>query len=91
MWTALKKQKATRAAGATGAPPASLKAFVPAVLLGILLTTAGGGLSCLSSGYLPTFMKLVNHVKPTDLGLVLSAPSYGIDPRTSSASSPASA
>ena len=77
MWTALQKEKATRAAGATGAPP-SLRVFVPAVLLGIVLTTAGGGLSYLTSGYLPTFMKLVNHVEPTDLGLVLSASALAV-------------
>lgn len=73
MWLALQQHTASgaaRAAPAAAAP--SLKAFVPAVLLGILLTTAGGGLSYLTSGYLPTFMKLVNHVKPTDLGLILS-------------------
>jgi MHS family proline/betaine transporter-like MFS transporter len=49
-----------------------LSQFVPVILLSVLLTTAGGGLSYLTSGYLPTFMKLVNHVQPTALGLILS-------------------
>ena len=73
MWEALQ-----RAPGQPGALPAPvqagprLAAFVPAILLGIVLTTAGGGLSYLTSGYLPTFMKLVNHVAPRDLGMILS-------------------
>ena len=54
------------------APAARLGAFVPVVLLCIVLTTCGGGLSYLTSGYLPTFMKLVNHVKPKELGQILS-------------------
>ncbi len=80
MWVALQKEKASgKSTAANPAPaPASLKAFVPAVLLGILLTTAGGGLSYLTSGYLPTFMKLVNHVKPTDLGLILSGSALAV-------------
>lgn len=53
-------------------PASRLGAFTPSVLLGIVLTTAGGGLSYLTSGYLPTFMKLVNHVPPKDMGLILS-------------------
>jgi len=78
MWAALQKEKAAARAAAANMAPTSLKAFVPAVLLGILLTTAGGGLSYLTSGYLPTFMKLVNHVKPTDLGLILSASALAV-------------
>jgi MFS transporter, MHS family, proline/betaine transporter len=78
MWVALQKQKASTQIEASSPAPASLKSFVPAVLLGILLTTAGGGLSYLTSGYLPTFMKLVNHVKPTDLGLILSGSALAV-------------
>ncbi len=80
MWVALQKEKPTSAAAAANPAhsPPGLKAFLPAVLLGILLTTAGGGLSYLTSGYLPTFMKLVNHVKPTDLGLILSCSAIAV-------------
>jgi MFS family permease len=39
----------------------------------VLLTLTGGGLSYLTSGYLPTFLKIVNHVPHTTLGLILSA------------------
>jgi len=78
MWVALQQEKASRKLAASNPVPSSLKAFVPAVLLGIVLTTAGGGLSYLTSGYLPTFMKLVNHVKPTDLGLILSGSALAV-------------
>ncbi|HEY4353581.1 MAG TPA: MFS transporter [Paraburkholderia sp.] len=39
----------------------------------VLLTLTGGGLSYLTSGYLPTFLKIVNNVPHTTLGLILSA------------------
>ncbi|MBN3849374.1 MULTISPECIES: MFS transporter [Burkholderiaceae] len=38
----------------------------------VLLTLAGGGLSYLTSGYLPTFLKIVNHVPHTTMGMILS-------------------
>jgi MHS family proline/betaine transporter-like MFS transporter len=38
----------------------------------ILLTMAGGGLSYLTSGFLPTFLRLINHVSPDSLGVILS-------------------
>jgi MFS family permease len=38
----------------------------------VLLTLAGGGLSYLTSGYLPTFLKIVNHMPSTELGVILS-------------------
>ncbi len=76
LWEALQRAQAGEAArkspSAPAAPSARLGAFVPVVLLCIVLTSCGGGLSYLTSGYLPTFMKLVNHVKPKDLGQILS-------------------
>ncbi len=72
LWEALAAQ--SHAPGAQPAPggEARLAAFVPVIVLGVVLTMAGGGLSYLTSGYLPTFMKLVNHVRPQDLGRILS-------------------
>ena len=46
--------------------------FLPIVAVCVMLTLAGGGLSYLTSGYLPTVLRLVNHIKPTTLGLILS-------------------
>jgi MFS transporter, MHS family, proline/betaine transporter len=46
--------------------------FFGIIIVGILLTTTGGGLSYLTSGYLPTFLRLVNHVSPDRLGVILS-------------------
>ena len=77
LWEAL--QRGERAAATSAVPAAaSLRQFVPVVLLCIVLTTAGGGLSYLTSGYLPTFMKLVNHVKPQQLGLILSVSALAV-------------
>lgn len=73
MWEALQRDAAnTTARRVPVAARPGLKAFLPAILLGIVLSTAGGGLSYLTSGYLPTFMKLVNHVAPQELGRILS-------------------
>ncbi|AKJ69429.1 hypothetical protein PATSB16_37500 [Pandoraea thiooxydans] len=74
LWEALQQDaKHGRSASPAQAVESSrLGHFMPTILLCIVLTTAGGGLSYLTSGYLPTFMKLVDHVKPTDLGLILS-------------------
>ena len=73
LWEALQRTKPGEVrSAASAAPTARLAAFVPVILLCIVLTTCGGGLSYLTSGYLPTFMKLVNHVKPKDLGQILS-------------------
>ena len=73
LWEALQRAQPGEAARkAPAAPAARLGAFLPVVLLCIVLTTCGGGLAYLTSGYLPTFMKLVNHVKPKDLGWILS-------------------
>ncbi|MBU6257845.1 MAG: MFS transporter [Burkholderiales bacterium] len=77
LWEALQKG-AKEAKGGRGAAPAPateaprLGHYLSIIFLCILLTTAGGGLSYLTSGYLPTFMKLVDHVAPTDLGVILS-------------------
>ncbi|WP_167337727.1 MFS transporter [Paraburkholderia heleia] len=38
----------------------------------VLLALTGGGLSYLTSGYLPTFLKIVNRMPHTTLGLILS-------------------
>ena len=46
--------------------------YLPIVLVGILLTFAGGGLSYLTSGYLPTFLRLVSHEPGTTIGSILT-------------------
>lgn len=71
MWQAL-QQADPQAAQQPDPAGSGLRGYLPVILLGVVLTTAGGGLSYLTSGYLPTFMKLVKHVQPRDLGLMLS-------------------
>lgn len=46
--------------------------YIGIVFVGALLTTAGGGLSYLTSGYLPTFLRLINHVPGDELGIIMS-------------------
>jgi MFS family permease len=46
--------------------------FIGVTLGCVLLTLSGGGLSYLTSGYLPTFLRLVNHLPHTELGFILS-------------------
>ena len=74
LWEAL-QSNAKPARTASQAPAHGLPRlghFTPTIVLCVVLTTAGGGLSYLTSGYLPTFMKLIDHVQPSDLGLILS-------------------
>ncbi|MDE2120792.1 MAG: MFS transporter, partial [Betaproteobacteria bacterium] len=71
MWQALQQVDPRAAPHAAPAGP-GLRGYLPVILLGIVLATAGGGLSYLTSGYLPTFIQLVKHVGPRDLGLMLS-------------------
>ncbi len=74
LWEALQRS----AAPAPAAPRPGLGGFAPTMLLCVVLTGAGGGLSYLTSGYLPTFLKLVNHVPPRSLGLMLSVSALGV-------------
>lgn len=46
--------------------------FIGVLLVGALLATGGGGLSYLTSGYLPTFLRLINHVQADVLGVIMS-------------------
>ncbi len=52
--------------------------YVGIVLVGVALTTTGGGLSYLTSGYLPTFLRLINHVSPDSLGAILSVAAIAV-------------
>lgn len=50
-----------------------LRGGFASVTLGcVLLTLTGGGLSYLTSGYLPTFLKIVNQLPHRELGLIMS-------------------
>ncbi|WHZ11126.1 MAG: L-Proline/Glycine betaine transporter ProP [Burkholderiaceae bacterium] len=77
LWEALQKSAKAKGTGQTRAgseqgETARLSQFFPTIVICIVLTTAGGGLSYLTSGYLPTFMRLVNHIEPTSVGFILS-------------------
>ncbi|MBW4048603.1 MAG: MFS transporter [Proteobacteria bacterium] len=73
MWSELQKGKIGAAAVQKPALPSLIQGgFLGAVIISIFLTMAGGGLSYLTSGYLPTFMRLINHVPPKKLGVILS-------------------
>ncbi len=73
MWDDLQKGKIGLATEQNLALPSLIRGgFLGAVAISIILTMAGGGLSYLTSGYLPTFMRLVNHVPPQKLGVILS-------------------
>jgi MFS transporter, MHS family, proline/betaine transporter len=49
-----------------------IRGYLGILVVGILLSTTGGGLSYLTSGYLPTFLRLINHVGSEALGIILS-------------------
>jgi MFS family permease len=55
-----------------------IRGYIGIVFVGILLTTTGGGLSYLTSGYLPTFLRLINHIRPDALGVILSVAAIAV-------------
>ena len=74
MWERAQSTK-TRENGSTPRKPLRAivrEGYLPVVGVGVLLTLTGGGLSYLTSGYLPTFLRLVTHVPPATLGKILS-------------------
>jgi MFS transporter, MHS family, proline/betaine transporter len=62
MWESIKRTKPSGAEPAKGPLTELIRGYVGIVFVGILLTTTGGGLSYLTSGYLPTFLRLINHI-----------------------------
>jgi MFS family permease len=74
MWESLQKTKPSGGETITRKPLRELMSggYFGILLAAILLTTTGGGLSYLTSGYLPTFMRLINHMSPDRLGVILS-------------------
>lgn len=72
LWVALAAERKHAQAPRRGSLSLIRGGFVGVTLGCVLLTLAGGGSSYLTSGYLPTFLKIVNHVPHTELGLILS-------------------
>ena len=72
LWLALAAQK-RNAPPPRGKPLGALRGGYIGITSGcVLLTLTGGGLSYLTSGYLPTFLKIVNHMPSTEVGVILS-------------------
>ncbi len=74
-------RRAMRAQPGSDAPALAqrrLTGLGPAVVACVLLTTAGGGLSYLSSGYLPSLLKLLKHLPPSVLGRMLSVSALAV-------------
>lgn len=67
LWLALAAQKHKKTL-----PQRTLKGYGGVIVSCVLLTLTGGGLSYLTSGYLPTFLKIVNHLPATTIGLIMS-------------------
>jgi MFS transporter, MHS family, proline/betaine transporter len=72
MWEGIKSTERSDLKAAKGPLSVLIRGYLGIVFVGVLLTTAGGGLSYLTSGYLPTFLRLINHVGPDALGIILS-------------------
>lgn len=73
LWLALAAEKKTEVSKQQIKVSALRGGFVGVTIGCVFLTLTGGGLSYLTSGYLPTFLKIVNHVPHTTMGLILSA------------------
>lgn len=72
LWVALAAQKHAEPAKPVQKVSALRGGYAGITFACVVLTFAGGGLSYLTSGYLPTFLKIVNHVPHTTMGLILS-------------------
>jgi MFS transporter, MHS family, proline/betaine transporter len=78
MWESIQSTKPSRAKPAKGPIGELIRGYVGIILVGIVLTTMGGGLSYLTSGYLPTFLRLINHIGPDALGVILSVAAIAV-------------
>jgi predicted MFS family arabinose efflux permease len=78
MWESIQRTKPSGAEPAKGPLSELIRGYVGIVFVGILLTTMGGGLSYLTSGYLPTFLRLINHIGPDALGIILSVAAVAV-------------
>ena len=72
MWESMQRTKSAGAKRAKGPLSELIRGYIGIVLVGISLCTMGGGLSYLTSGYLPTFLRLINHIESDALGLIMS-------------------
>lgn len=74
MWESLQRDKESGHKPAAAKPLTELaqRGYWGIIIVCILLTMTGGGLTYLTSGYLPTFMRLINHIPPTRLGVILT-------------------
>jgi MFS transporter, MHS family, proline/betaine transporter len=78
MWESVQRTTPSGATPAKGPLGELIRGYVGIVLVGILLTTTGGGLSYLTSGYLPTFLRLINHIEADALGIILSVAAIAV-------------
>ncbi|PMS35463.1 sugar phosphate permease [Trinickia symbiotica] len=86
VWAAVAEQKrraaaARKAAGERARSPLSLlfsKKYRSVLLVNLLLTIGGGSGYYLTSGYLPTFLKVVNHTPNGAAGLILMISSLAV-------------
>jgi MFS transporter, MHS family, proline/betaine transporter len=78
MWESIQRTKPSDAKPAKGPLRDLIRGYFGIVFVGILLTTTGGALSYLTSGYLPTFLRLINHIKPDALGVILSVAAIAV-------------
>jgi MFS transporter, MHS family, proline/betaine transporter len=78
VWVELReKRAAARKTAAINAPVKTLfsKEFFPVLLVNLLMTFGAGAGYYLTSGYLPTFLKMVNSLPSHDISLILIASS----------------
>jgi MFS family permease len=89
MFKKLQEAKARAKAANTGAPAAGAKAVSPVrtlfsreyrniLLVNLLLTIGGGSGYYLTSGFLPTYLKVVNHTPSETAGFILMLSSVGV-------------
>lgn len=80
LWASLQQHKA--ATPVKREKPPARRLLEPgnrrAAAIGIALTFAGGALSYLTSGYLPSFLRLVNQLPAQETGLILSACAFAV-------------
>ncbi|WP_158903619.1 MFS transporter [Burkholderia sp. L27(2015)] len=88
LWEKLAAQKRARAAASDGAAPGALirsplrtlfsRDYRSILLVNLLLTIGGGSGYYLTSGYLPTFLKLVSHAPNSAASIILILSSIGV-------------
>ncbi|MDA5108051.1 MFS transporter [Brevibacillus thermoruber] len=75
LWVQHKNEQAAKPAGQQSPVKMVFTKYLPVLLVNLLIVIGGGSAYYLTSGYLPTFLNVINHVPQTTASMILAASS----------------